>query len=580
MYALNTTTRYNNSNATKIALELLEKDKTLSKFVSLVKGRYFEEFSIQYYNEKVQSPILDEYSITIVIKMVHGYIRNKNDIPKEYRGRETFINNSCFYLSTSDIVEQNCKLSDVEKYKNEILPCGLNVVFQIQTKTNWDLVFEKALSGEVDFSNEKINVDVDAYNQFAEGRFHPPPSMHDIITAERKEKLIKICASLKIVFPKKFDILNVTNLVSELEEKLFVANPTYMVDTKRKHNNSTDKKHTFKAKYSLVATDEERKTLPKSLRSNKTYIDTIKLLGLLRGRLKNMFLPAVSASALVIDKTGLAMFDEASKDSATEALAVLLMASMSYQKLFTIESQMHGGIDRWLKAYLDLLVAERHDTTDFGRIFRIVPSPRTISLTSVSELEKIYSYVLSWLKLFASVFKEQWKLGVDKCVGKNMMVPRTGTTEINVNAWIACAGAWGNLTRYVRLIGSYLNKEHVQLFKVLKLTAGDQMQWAERAGKSTDSDCDVFKGLTLGLHGKQIMPWDGLEKSIHDFVETVEKICTIYKVEHRKWLGGPVERTCDVRPDIASVCGIVVAPENVEIFKAYGAFGSNPYGSK
>jgi len=76
------------------------------------------------------------------------------------------------------------------------------------------------------------------------------------------------------------------------------------------------------------------------------------------------------------------------------------------------------------------------------------------------------------------------------------------------------------------------------------------------------------------------MPWDGLEKSRHDFVDMVEKICTIYKVEHRKWLGGPVERASENRPDIISVCGVVVAPENVEILKVVGAFGSNPYGSQ
>jgi hypothetical protein len=198
----------------------------------------------------------------------------------------------------------------------------------------------------------------------------------------------------------------------------------------------------------------------------------------------------------------------------------------------------------------------------------------------VSELEEIYTYILSWLKLFASVFKEQWTLGVDKCVGKNMMVPRRGTTEINVNAWTACAGAWGNLTRYIRLIGTHLNKEPVQLFKVLKLTAGDQMKWAESAGKSTDLDCEVFKSLTLGgLGGQQIMPWDGLEKSRADFVTMVENACKSHGVEPCKWLGGPVERNAQNRSDVVSVCGIVVDPKSVQQLKDIGAFGSKPFGS-
>ena len=584
MYSLNTTTRYNNSNATKLALELLGNDVTLSKFVSLVKARYFEECSQSYYEQKYPSN-LDNFSVTSVTKQVYGYIANKDNIPEEYRA--IFINTSCWYsfgnkngwqLNVSDVVETDCKLSETTKYKNEKLPCGLDIIYTIRTKIDWDLVYEKVITGELDFSTQVLDNDSNTHVQFANQRFHPPPSMNDIITAERKAKLIKLCTSLKISLPKILDILNVTNLLSELEKKLFVQNPIYKIDVKRKHNNSVDTKHTFKAKYSTVATNEERTSLPKSLRSNKSYTDTIKLLGLLRGRLKNMFLPAVSASALIIDKTGLAMFGEPSKDSTTEALVILLMASMSYQKLFTIESQMHGGIDRWLKAYLDLLITERSNTTDFGRIFRIIPSRRTVSLTSVLELEEIYTYILSWLNLFASIFKEQWKLGVDKCVNKNMMVPRTGTTEINVNAWIACAGAWGNLTRYIRLIGTFLNKEPIQLFKVLKLTAGDQMNWAEAVGKSTDSDCDVFKSLTLGFNGYKIMPWDGLEKSRDDFVMVVENACAMFKVEPRKWLGGPVERTAETRPDITSVCGVVVNPESVQILKDIGAFGSNSFG--
>lgn len=587
MYSLNTTTRYNNQNATRRALELLGDNATLSKFVSLVKARYFEECSQSYYEKKYPSN-LDEYAVTSVTKQIYGYVANKDDIPEEYRDKVTTINTShwwnpfgkkeAWHLNVSTVVEPNCKLSETVKYKNEKLG-GLDVIYTIQTKINWDLVYDKVMKGELDFSAEALNIDANTHNQFSNERFHPPPSMNDIITAERKAKLEKLCRLLGLTIPKSFDILNVTNLILQLEKKLFVANPVYKVDIKRKHNNYVDKKHTFKAKYTTVGTHEERATLPKLFHSNKFYTNAVKLLGLLKGRLKNMFLPALSASALIIDKTGLAMFGEPSKDPVTEAFVVLLMGSMSYQKLFTIESQMHGGIDRWLKAYLDLLISERSSTTDFGRIFRIIPSQRTVSLTSVSELEEIYTYILSWLNLFACLFKEQWKLGVDKCVDKNMMVPRTGTTEINVNAWIACAGAWGNLTRYVRLIGTFLNKKPIQLFKVLKLTAGDQMKWAESAGKSTDPDCDVFKNLTLGLNNEKIMPWDGLEKSRDDFVTIVENACALYKVEPRKWLGGPVERTAENRTDVVSVCGVVVYPENVEVLKEIGAFGSKPYGS-
>jgi hypothetical protein len=585
MYFLNTTTRHSNSSATKQALELLASSnhESLSKFISLIKARHYEQQSSSYYKNNCAYNF-DAYTTTTVKKQLHGYFSNKNDVPEEYRELGYLTNSTRWWnpfgekeiwcLNTSKIIEENCKPSEIAKYQNEKLECGLNIIYNIENKINWDLILDDIKSGKLDLSTEEINTD-SSYNQFASERFHPPPSMNDIITVERKAELSKLCILLGIAFPKNFDILNVLNLVCELEKKLFLQNPIYKVDVKRKHKNLVDKKHTFKAEYSVVATEQERLGLPKALRNAKSYAHTIKLIGLLKGRLHNMFLPATSASALVIDKTGLAMFGEPSKDPVTEALVILLMGSMSYQKLFTIESQMHGGIDRWLKAYLDLAIEERTTTIDFGRIFRIIPSPRILSLTPKDELEQLYDYILDWLKLFAIVFETQWALGVSNCVNRNMLVPRSGTTEINVNAWNACAGAWGSLTRYIRLIGPALNKEPVQLFKVLKLTAGDQMTWASSAGKLTEPDCEVFKNLTLDL---KVLPWDGLFKFRDDFVSIIEQSCITYKVEPKKWLGNPIERSAETRSDVVSVCGVVVQPENVSILKEVGAFGSNTFG--
>ena len=69
---------------------------------------------------------------------------------------------------------------------------------------------------------------------------------------ERKKTLIKLCDIFNLEYPKKLDILNVSNLISELENKLYVSEPIYKIDKKRKHNNSIDKKHTYKAKYSKI----------------------------------------------------------------------------------------------------------------------------------------------------------------------------------------------------------------------------------------------------------------------------------------------------------------------------------------
>lgn len=593
MYFLNTTSRYSNYNATKQALEILQNISNVhvSKIVSLVKARFYERNTPNYYTSDIIISFgdLDAYTYCSVIKHVNGRFKNKEDIPEEYLNKSFLIyhptqisywtqNNllNMYHLNTSIVVEENCKPIDTTKYKNETMECGLTIYYQFQTNTNWDLVLEDILSGKLDLSSSPIpNTNDYNYNQFSNQRFHPPPPIHDIMTLERKAELSKLCVLLGLGLPKYWDILNLNTLITNIENKLFLQNPIYKQDVKRKHNNSVDKKHTFKAEYQIRASDEQRLGLGKTLSNAKTYKYFVKLIGLLKGRLHNMLLPAVSASALIIDKTGLSMFGGPSKDPLTQALVILLMGSMSYQKLFTIESQMHGGLDRWLKAYLDLVIRDYGTTTDFASIFKIIPSPRLVKLVPNPELEYMYNYVVEWLQLFASVFETQWDLGVGICVSRNMKVPRTGTTEINVNAWNACAGAWSNLVRYIRLLGQELGLDHMQIFKVLKMTAGDQMQWAESAGKSTDPDCEVFKELTLGLG---IKPWTGLFVRTDNWVSNVEQICVKHKVEAKKWLGGPVERAAETRPDVISVCGVVVEPQIVSLVKEAGLFGSNPYG--
>ena len=65
-------------------------------------------------------------------------------------------------------------------------------------------------------------LDIAAYQQFANERFHPPPLVADIFTVERKAELSKLCILLNIEFPKNLDILNVHNLLQFLEEKLYL----------------------------------------------------------------------------------------------------------------------------------------------------------------------------------------------------------------------------------------------------------------------------------------------------------------------------------------------------------------------
>ena len=578
---MNVTQRFTNASASYKAIRLLGNDSSLSKFLSLVKGRLLEELHGDYTYHREIPDVLSKYVTYTVTKNVYGTFSTENAVPAEYKASATrgWLGwyGSGHTLgrwsgSSHTVVASKCSFEESKAFQAEKLKNGLAISYEVQKEIDWNSIRVDVVSGELDLSTVDLTAVEASRSQFAKERFHPPPLMSDIVTTERKAELARLCVLFDIEFPEHMDIMAVWNLVCKLESKLFLADPTFKVDRKRhhktsepvsyswRHKSSPDKKDTFKAEYSVVATDAQRASLPKTVRAPSNYAKAVKLIAILRGRMKNVFTPAMSATALVMDKTGLSTLHAPSNDPATAAFVLLLMGSMSYQKLFTLDSQMQGGLDHWLKAYLDLLETTHLLSADFGSVFLLVPCARTLSHVSQSELVKIYNTTLSWLRVIAQVFKEQWSLGVDDCVRKNMMVPRHGTTEINVNAWNACAGAWGNLTRYVRIIESHLGKDvvqPVQLFKVLKLTAGDQMAWAERDGKSTDADCEVFKTLCLGSDSvAPIMPWDGLDTLRDDFVASVEAACVTHSVPTKKWLSGPVERTSDVRPDVISLCGV------------------------
>jgi hypothetical protein len=381
---------------------------------------------------------------------------------------------------------------------------------------------------------------------------------------------MKYCHLLNITYTPKHTILSVNTLITLLENKLGLTNPVYVVDRKRSNKGRTgsDKKDTFKAKYSK--TDSFRFSLPKDFHKIDQYNEAVNLVGTIRGRLHNTFIPSISAICLAMDKTGLSQFITTSENSIVNAFTELVQAHFSYQKLFTIEKQMHGSLDKWLTAFLNIIIDQKFDGIDFSSIFALIPSQRTVALLSATSQSWFYNETVKWMQLMAVFFEEQWNFGVDKCIANNMMVPRRGTTTIDVRGWNAVAGAWGNLKRYLMLLAPILGKPMVKITKVLKLTAADQMRWASLV----DPDCKVFANIIT----KGIKPWTGIITDVEDFETIITNACTENEVSVGKWLSGPIERSGEVRPDITSVCGVVVDPESVSTLKAIGAFGAKPWG--
>ena len=456
---------------------------------------------------------------------------------------------------------------------------------------DWSSVLNAILEGSLDLSEFEIKLSSENFGQFGKKRFHPSPVIDsDIFTEKRRVFLLEICEKMEIDFPESFNILTFHNFLSSLENKFGVSEPILSIDKKR---SGTNQKNTQKGKYAKILSKEQRAHLPLQFQSDKNYKSAIGLLGILRGRMKNIFYPSVQAIALAMDKVGLSVLFPNPEDQHVDAFVSLVKTSLSRQKLFTIESQMHGGLDRWMKAFLDILISRISKSTmsptyaskvtpikpisqdDWKIIFFLVPSPEVSQFLDESTKREIYDLALSWMQLFSVLFQEQWELGVKDCSANRMMVPRSGTTNVHVNGWNACAGAWGNLLRIIRLLGKELGLLNLNLYKVLKLTAGDQMQWAEYDGQGVHTDTDVFHSLT----SENYLPWTHFHNSVPDFSEKITEKCTLFSINPQKWLGGPVIRITETKGDVRSLCGVVLPSLVVDTLKSTGVCGSNSWGN-
>ena len=486
-----------------------------------------------------------------------------------YKHKQWYVNETIKTAKNITQAERDAILKDIPINAN-----GITYTSQVITTINWDLVLASILDGTLDlisFGSSFVAKEVPYhYSQHKNERFHPPPDVSQFMTKDREASLMKYCHLLNISYTPKHTILSVNTLITSLENKLGLTNPVYIIDRRRnkKGRTGSDRKDTYKANY--TKDDSFRFSLPKGFNKIDQYNEVVSLVGTIRGRLHNTFTPSISAICLAMDKTGLSQFIPTSENPIINAFIGLVQAQFSYQKLFTIEKQMQGGLDKWLTAFLNIIIDLKFDSVDFSSIFALIPSSRTVALLSPTTQSWFYNETVKWMQLMSVFFEEQWSFGVEKCIDNNMMVPRRGTTTIDVRGWNAAAGAWGNLKRYLMLLAPILGKPMVKITKVLKLTAADQMRWAGLV----DPDCKVFASIIA----KGIKPWTGINVDVSDFEAIVTTTCAENDVPIKKWLNGPVERSADIRPDMISVCGVVVKPENVETLKAIGAYGSKPWG--
>jgi hypothetical protein len=363
-------------------------------------------------------------------------------------------------------------------------------------------------------SNLVIPDSVTAVNSYFMGtKFHPAPAIASVFTVERM-KVLQLVFSDKIVkIPKNSVDFNA--LVEDLRVRL-QAGPAimYVVDRRRNHSRKSkphartgatsdrDKADSVKAVYSPSASA--------SVQESDAYKSALQVLAILEGRLKHYIEKGgIRAEAAKLDKSGLSTTVITAADLAadlpTALFVVLATLEFSSRKAFTLEAQQQGGLNPALQYMLRDLEKEEHKhLVSWPLVFHVYPNESTVARLTTPQKVQILDQWMQYMPLLARFLKEQWKRGVDKSATRLMLVPRRlkqennkGNNGVDSDGWNRVSGAWNNALRFIRLL---MNDSHPMsgrvLFKVLKLTAGDQMQWAEMdGGKGVDMDTEVFRSL-------------------------------------------------------------------------------------
>jgi hypothetical protein len=262
---------------------------------------------------------------------------------------------------------------------------------------------------------------------------------------------------------------------------------------------------------------------------------------------------------------------------------------MSVRKLFTLEEQQHGGLNEHTKFIFDHLVKE-NPHTNWDLVSLIFPVEEVMLHASVEHCTRMLDAWKLLARFMAEYLQGQWDAGVNECAQREMLVPRSGTTEVNSQGWNAVSGSWNNFVRQMRALCAHpgINVKPLPLTKCLKLTAGDQMQWAEHDGKGVDPDTQVFAQLAAD----GLLSWTALlgEVSSVEVYERVGAICD--KVQptidpsgsfagknlRQRWLGNPKRWSTATKQDTDSICGVPVKADKAtaDILKVLGFAGAKP----
>lgn len=486
---------------------------------------------------------------------------------------------------------------------------------KVQQSSWWsrgaDMWQKKPLSEE---SNLEIpadfRFDLTSYGTYMSSKFHVAPEIKAFLTDKRWKTVVATFRFSKKPdpsFPTTFWELKA--LIEEfrhlLGKPVVIGEQTQKRNHQRKlgkgmhvHNTQSvpDKKNTVTVSYQIINARRRESVLNPGLHAQgfDFFKKAIQVLGVLEGRWKNYFPAAISAFCAVVDKKGLfelfASKEEMEKDLATSVFCVLQLSTMSVRKMFTLDKQQHGGLNEHTQ-FIYENVLKKSATTNWNLVSLIMPIEEVMLQASVEHCQKVLDMWKLLGGFMAQYLEQQWEAGVKECAKKGMLVPRhQEIATVNSQGWNLVSGSWNNAVRQIRGLCAKpgIDSVPLPLTKCLKLTAGDQMQWAQAAGMEVDPDTKIFAELV----SQGFVPWLALTGNLQpdEVYALVEECCDKVQLTvdptgphakkplRQRWLGNPKNWATATKQDTNSICGIAINADKAtsDALKILGFAGAKP----
>jgi len=327
-------------------------------------------------------------------------------------------------------------------------------------------------------------------------RFHPDVNVNDLLQSKNNRRvrgLVALCDFVQIAWRRPKTVPELNLLVETIMARLDIAWPEendLVVDRKRQvktkikrwswgYGSDEDCEPEYKTE--VFVTLKAKIVLPVEF-PKQTRDMACCALNQLIGRLHKSYVSSARAIALVLGKVGLhqrTSQDEILRDLPTAAVAQLIAGQASVRRAFTIESADRGAFGPHIQRLIEML--EQRGQTNWNVLACLHPS--FVPKATKKHVQWMLQEWCAFIVQEKSALNIQWHKGVWKCPGRGMLVPRTGS-GIDSAAWNAIADGWNNAIRFLRPLAEVSGLPFPFLLKIMRLTAGDQMQWAEMEFKS------------------------------------------------------------------------------------------------